>query len=310
MDNITENPFIISTENLTFAYNGQPVLNHLNLQVPGRSIFGFLGPNGAGKSTTIKALLGLLKVKPGMIHIFNKELNSHRLDILQRTGATIEVPSLYDHLSARKNVEITRRLRGNPAPMVDEVIETVGLTADSDRYVGQFSTGMKQRLSLALALLHKPDLLILDEPINGLDPEGIREMRNLLLRINQEQGCTIFLSSHILDEVEKICSHVAIIHLGKIIYQGETSGLKRKNGSGGVLTLTTSDNPKCLQIMSETHITSLLPGAVSVSYQSQEDIASIIRNLVDAGIGIYAAKPEDHRLEESFFELLKQGSEA
>lgn len=309
MDSNPYDKLIIETNGLTFAYNKTPVLQRVDLQVPAGSIFGFLGPNGAGKSTTIKTLLGLLKVNPGMAHIFGKELNNNRLEILRHIGSTIESPSLYEHLSARHNVEITQRLRGIAVSRIDEVIEIAGLTSDSDRLVRQFSTGMKQRLSLALALLGKPELLLLDEPINGLDPEGIREIRNLLVKLNREQGCTIFLSSHILDEVEKICSHVAVIHLGRIVYQGSTADLRQTEGTGGLLTLETSDNRRCLQLLPGANNGDSTGGQVSVNYKTRQDVADIIRKVVEAGIEIYSAKPEIHRLEESFFKLLKQGSE-
>jgi ABC-2 type transport system ATP-binding protein len=300
---------VIQTTDLSFAYRRPEILHQINLKVPRGSIFGFLGPNGAGKSTTIKTLLGLLKVKTGMIRLFGKELNNNRLEILQRIGTTIEIPSLYEHLSARRNVEISQRLRRVAPARIEEVLKIVGLIADANKTVRQFSTGMKQRLSLALALLGKPELLLLDEPINGLDPEGIREIRNLLVKLNREEGCTIFLSSHILDEVEKICTHVAVIDAGRIMYQGETEGIRQKNSSGNILILETSDNAKCAGLFSDRLAGHAEP-VISLFYQSKEDISMIIRKAVKAGIEIYSAKPESQRLEESFFRLLSEGGEA
>ena len=305
-DNYTPESPVIQTTDLTFAYTKPEVLHHINLNVPKGSIFGFLGPNGAGKSTTIKALLGLLKVKPGMINLFGKELNNNRLDILQRTGATIEIPSIYEHLSARRNLEITQRLRRLPESRIGEVLDIVGLSGDDIKLVRQFSTGMKQRLGLALALLGKPELLLLDEPINGLDPEGIREIRNLLVKLNHEEGCSIFLSSHILDEVEKICTHVAVIDAGKIIYQGETSGIRQKNSPGNVLLMETSDNPGCMKLFPD-RLAGKTESSISFHYQSREEISLIIRKTIEAGIEIYSARPESQRLEESFFQLLSGG---
>jgi len=302
-DNFSSQPMVIQTADLSFAYRKSDVLHKLNLNVPTGSIFGFLGPNGAGKSTTIKTLLGLMKVKPGMISLFGKELCNNQMEILQRTGATIETPSIYEHLSARRNLEITRRLRKVPSSRIDEVLEIVGLSSDENKLVRQFSTGMKQRLGLALALLGKPELLLLDEPINGLDPEGIREIRNLLLKLNREEGCSIFLSSHILDEVEKICTHVAVIDAGRIIYQGETSGIRQTNTTGNILQLETSDNNGCMRLFPD-RLAGQSETTISFHYQSKAEISMIIRQTVEAGIEIYSAKPELQRLEESFFQLL------
>lgn len=225
----SEIPMIIQTEDLRFSFNHHPVLNGFDLEVPRGSIFGFLGPNGAGKSTTIKVILGLLRVPSKMLTIFGMHHSGSSIEILAKIGAMVESPSLYDHLSARRNLEITRRLRKIPPSRIEEVLRIVNLGGDANRAVKQFSTGMKQRLSLAIALLDEPELLILDEPINGLDPSGIIEIRNLLTDLNRNQGCTIFLSSHILDEIEKICSHVAVINKGKLLYQGDTEGLLRQS---------------------------------------------------------------------------------
>lgn len=296
----------LQTNDLCFSFGKRAVLNNVNLAVPAGSIFGFLGPNGAGKSTTIKTLQGLLSVKPGMIHVFGKELNTNLLHILEHTGSTIESPSLYDHLSARKNLEITQRLRKLPASRIDEVLEIAGLYAEAGRPVRQFSTGMKQRLSLALALLGKPELLILDEPINGLDPEGIREIRNLLVKLNHEEGCTIFLSSHILDEVEKICDHVAVIHQGNIVYHGSTQAMRQKNLKEETLVLETSDNLKLAGLFPAGR-TIASGSTISIACDSKEAASQVIRIAVESGIDVYSARPELHRLEESFFDLLKEG---
>ncbi len=300
----------IRTTQLDYSYNRHPVLNSVELVVPAGSIFGFLGPNGAGKSTTIKALLGLLHVKPGTIFIFGKELNANRIDILKRTGATVESPSLYEHLSARRNIEITRQLRGISQSRTDEVLDIVGLYSDAQKPVKQFSTGMKQRLSLALALLGEPELLILDEPINGLDPEGIREIRNLLLKLNREKGCTIFLSSHILEEIEKVCSHVAVIHHGRILFQGNAASINPNAHTGGILLLDTSDVQRCRLLLSDSECADTQGNQLRIEYQNKQEAAAIIRKIIEAGIEIYSAIPETFSLEESFFELLRQDNKS
>jgi ABC-type multidrug transport system ATPase subunit len=303
-----DNSIIIQTRDLRFAYNHQAVINGVDLTVPVGSIFGFLGPNGAGKSTTIKVLLGLLQVQEGMVQLFGQELTRNKMKILSRTGAMVESPSLYDHLSAYRNLEITQRLSRLPSYRIREVLEIVSLTGDAHRPVKQFSTGMKQRLSLALALLGEPELLILDEPINGLDPSGIREIRNLLNLLNREQGCTIFLSSHILGEIEKICSHVAVINKGRILYQGDTSGLLKRYNQKDRLVLQTGNNLDAASILAGKG--AFVEGNfVSVPYRTKADIAEMIRLIAGAGIDIYSAERDHNDLESSFLEILQEGGE-
>jgi lantibiotic transport system ATP-binding protein len=297
---------IIHTHSLRFSYGPMEVLKSIDLQVPAGSIFGFLGPNGAGKSTTIKALLGLLQVQQGMVHLFGKELTGNRIEILSRIGAVVETPSLYDHLDSTRNLEITQRLRKLPYSRIKEVLEIVGLTNEANRPVKQFSTGMKQRLSLAIALLGEPKLLILDEPINGLDPSGIIEIRNLLSRLNREKNCTIFLSSHILDEIEKICTHVAVINKGQILYQGDTPGLLQRYNQQDRLLFETGDNQQASKILVGRG--AIVEGdSVSVPYKSKGEVAEMIRLLTDAGIDIYSVERDRNDLESSFLEILQEG---
>jgi ABC-2 type transport system ATP-binding protein len=297
---------VIEITDLRFGYNRHAVLDGISLKVPAGSMFGFLGPNDAGKSTTIKVILGLLQVSQGMVKLFGKELQQDRIGILGRTGAMVESPSLYDHLSARRNLEITRRLRNLPAARIAEVLEIVGLIKDADRAVKQFSTGMKQRLSLAVALLAKPELLILDEPINGLDPSGIIEIRNLLIKLNLEENCTIFLSSHILDEVEKMCSHVAVIDNGKILYQGQTVALLKQSGKENYLMIRCSKPEKALEILRDQAVETG-DDFIRLRVNSDTETAGIIKRLVQGNVDIYSAEHFHSDLESSFLELLKEG---
>jgi ABC-2 type transport system ATP-binding protein len=174
----------LTTSDLTHNFGPDPVLKNLNLHVPQGSIYGFLGPNGAGKTTTLRLVLGLLHTQRGSISIFGLPLESHRLDILRRVGSLIESPSLYDHLTAIENLAVWQKVFRPPITRIAEVLAVVGLSQTGRKRVSQFSLGMKQRLSLAVALLHGPDLLILDEPTNGLDPAGIVDMRALLMQLN------------------------------------------------------------------------------------------------------------------------------
>ncbi len=304
MNNTDE--IIIRTNSLSFSYGNQKVLKEINLRVPAGSIFGFLGPNGAGKSTTIKTLLGLLHTEAGMITIFGEELNSGKMNILGRTGAMVESPSLFEHLNAYKNLEYTALLRNLPFSTIHSLIDTVSLTKDAHRPVKQYSTGMKQRLSLAIALLPQPELLILDEPANGLDPNGIMEMRQLLTRINQEQSCTILLSSHILSEIEKLCSEVAIINNGTLAYQGSMQTLLGMATGKETVTIQ-SDNIEKAKVLLEGKFEAHLKGPnLSVNINSRSDAAYIIRTLVENGIAIYSFERESSGLEASFLQLLNE----
>jgi lantibiotic transport system ATP-binding protein len=300
---------IIQTHDLHFGYNHRPVLNGINLDIPAASIFGFLGPNGAGKSTTIKVILGLLQVPESMVTLFGKKIGKNRLEILSRIGAMVESPSMYDHLSAWRNLQITCRLRSLPMKRIDEVLEIVDLQSESNRPVRQFSTGMKQRLSLAIAMLGKPELLILDEPINGLDPSGIIDIRKLLSKLNQEQGCTIFLSSHILDEIEKICTHVAVINQGKLLYQGETPGLLQRYIQQERLIIHCNNARGALANLNKKD--AILEGnSVAIPVSSDQESASIIKQLVTNGFEIYSASRGHSDLEYSFLELLQEGGKS
>jgi ABC-type multidrug transport system ATPase subunit len=215
----------IETHGLTHRFRSDTVLRDLALAVPQGSIYGFLGPNGAGKTTTLKLLLGLLRRQQGSIQLFGLPLERNRVEILRRIGSSIESPSLYAHLTAWENLAIWRAAFGCSAERIPEVLRLTGLSDTGKKRAGQFSLGMKQRLGIAIALLHQPSLLILDEPTNGLDPHGIAEIRELLLRLNREQGTTIVISSHLLPEVERLITHAAILYRGELRFQGASSEL-------------------------------------------------------------------------------------
>jgi lantibiotic transport system ATP-binding protein len=216
--------FAIQTESLTRQFSGQYGVRDLELAVPGGAIYGFVGPNGAGKTTTIRLLLNLLKPTNGAIRIFGQSLCR---ESLARIGALVESPSLYAHLSGRQNLEVTRILLDAPRIRIDEVLERVGLRDAGDRLVREYSLGMRQRLGLALALINRPKLLILDEPSNGLDPAGILELRQTMKSLSENDSVAIFVSSHLLSEVELIATHVGVIHEGRMCFQGSLDALKQ-----------------------------------------------------------------------------------
>lgn len=219
---------VIETSGLTRRYGAKLSVDNLNLRVQQGSIFGFLGPNGAGKTTTIRMLLGLIRPTAGTIHIFNQELSKHRKAILRRTGALVESPSYYGHLSGYENLDVISRLLQVPAKRVDEVLAIVRLTSVAKQAVKGYSLGMKQRLGIAAALLGNPDLLILDEPTNGLDPAGIHEIRALIKEMPAQNGITVVVSSHLLSEIDQMATHVGIIDHGKLVFQDSIEKLRAR----------------------------------------------------------------------------------
>ena len=219
---------VIQTSGLSKRYKDKWAVDHLDLQVEQGDIYGFIGRNGAGKSTTLKLLCGLIRPTQGEATIFGKPIRDGV--VRRRVGALIEQPGLYPDQSGRENLLLYATLRGldSPERQVDEILETVGLSPKEKKPAKHYSMGMKQRLGVGLALLGGPDLLLLDEPINGLDPEGIREMREMLLRLNRERGLTILVSSHILGELSKIATRYGIIQEGRMAEQITAGELSQK----------------------------------------------------------------------------------
>ncbi|MBC7904966.1 MAG: ATP-binding cassette domain-containing protein [Gemmatimonadaceae bacterium] len=295
--------FEIETTGINYNYSGDVrTLDGINLQVEKGSVYGFLGPNGSGKTTTLSLLLGLLHVQEGNVEIFGKNIRHHRVDILRKVGALVEKPSLYGHLSARENLEIYRRIYYASKPKIDEVLGIVGLSETGSKSVRKFSLGMTQRLSIALALLPSPEVLILDEPTNGLDPTGIIELRQLIGKLNQEHGMTILVSSHILAEVEKMATHVGIIAAGKMLFQGTLKELFFLQKLQTKLQIRTSDNDAAMAFLSEYPLQKDADMLV-MPFVEQEEIAQINRLLVNRGLDVYLLRPTEHNLEQLFIDL-------
>ncbi|MDB5252280.1 MAG: transporter ATPase [Flaviaesturariibacter sp.] len=294
---------IVRTTGLTYHYSrGVQTLHNIDLRVERGSIYGFLGPNGSGKTTTLSLLLGLLGNQKGDIEIFGQHLHANREAILGRIGSLIESPSLYGHLTARENLEVYRSTYGVPASRVEEVLETVGLADTGKKVAKKFSLGMKQRLSIALALLPNPELLILDEPSNGLDPAGIIELRALVKKLNKEHGMTILISSHLLGEIEKMVSHVGIIYNGRMLFQGPLGDLHRFQKRGSRLFIRTSDNEAAYQLLHE-HEPEMTPAGMSVAYNDDTQVAAINRRLTDSQLDVYLLHPKETDLEQLFIDL-------
>ncbi|OLY93246.1 ABC-2 type transport system ATP-binding protein [Cnuella takakiae] len=297
---------IVQTQQLTHRFSGgQPVLQDVNLEVPEGSIYGFLGPNGAGKTTTLRLILGLLATQQGSVSILGRDLKEQRVAVLRQVGSLIEQPSLYAHLTAKENLEVYRGVYGVDKIRVTEVLHLVGLAATGSKKAKQFSLGMKQRLSIALALLHQPKLLILDEPTNGLDPNGIIETRELVQRLNREAGVTIIVSSHILAEVEKMATHMGIIHGGRLLFQGTLPQLQALKQKQAFVQLQTSNNEAALGVL-KGFAPERQNGHLLVPFTSQEDTAAINRLLVNQGIDVYQLNARTSDLEQLFLDLTSQ----
>ena len=215
------NDLILKTENLTKRYGKRLAVDHINLEVFRGDVFGFLGPNGAGKSTTIRMLLSLIEPTDGTVYLFGSNVRKDR-EVLGRVGGLVERPDFYNYLSGKRNLEIVGALYGKvDGKRILEVLDLVGLQGRENDRVKSYSHGMKQRLGIAQALLVEPEFLILDEPTNGLDPQGMKEIRELIHALANEKGMTIFLSSHLLHEVEQVATRMAIIHKGELVTQGK-----------------------------------------------------------------------------------------
>jgi len=295
----------LETIDLCHHYRNQPILDHVSVQVPEGSIYGFLGPNGAGKTTTLRLVLGLLRKQKGSIRLFGLPLDAHRIDILRRVGSLIESPSSYDHLTAAENLRVLNAVHRFPDRRICEVLELVGLGDTGTKKAREFSLGMKQRLGLAAALLASPSMLILDEPTNGLDPNGILEMRRLLIRLNREHGVTIVVSSHLLAEVEKLATHLGIIHHGRLVFQGPLEALRNGQHRAQSIRIGTNDPMGALPLVSQLVPEARIAGdLIIVPAQANDRLSQINRLLVEHRIDVHALHPVSQDLESIFMSMV------
>lgn len=296
---------IIETDGLTREFGDQLAVNDIDLRVPVGSVYGFLGPNGAGKTTTIRLLLGLIHPTAGKISLLSSNLHEDR-HLLSRVGAMVEGPSLYPNLTGYENLEVTRLLLGISKTSIDEVLHIVQLSSAAHKLVSGYSLGMKQRLGIALALLSKPDLLVLDEPTNGLDPSGIREIRNLLSDFPNRYGITVFLSSHMLSEVEQIATHIGIIHQGKLIFQNTLGTLQEKRRERirvGVLSPESAINILKNSGYGVQHGEN---GFLYIDSQGRDQSANINQLLVQENQVVFHLDIEKPALEDIFLDLTEE----
>lgn len=290
---------ILEINNLQKSYNKKKVLDIDYLEIAQGSIYGLIGKNGAGKSTLMKLILGLVRKDGGEIRVFGQEVGpKNQKDLNKNLGALIENPSFYDHLSGYENLEIICSLKGINKAEISKTLDLVGLYNVGKKKARDYSLGMKQRLGIAIALIGNPKLLILDEPINGLDPQGIEEMRNLFKNIVKNTSTSILISSHILDEIEKISTHIGILKAGKLTYNGSLEEYRRLHPP--FISLQTSDNQKTLALldMGQTRIDGkkIILGKVS-----NKEISEIV-NFLHGKVDIYRIEEEKESLEKLFIE--------
>jgi len=294
---------LIETEGLTRRFGRLSAVENLDLSVPQGSVYGFLGPNGAGKTTTIRMLLGLIRPTAGRVRLFGSPLQGNETAVLAMTGSLVETPAIYPHLTGRENLEVIRRLRTGTTAQVSHALAMVGLDGAADRRAGAYSLGMIQRLGLAAALMTLPQLLILDEPTNGLDPAGIHEVRELIRLLPREYGMTVFVSSHLLGEVEQTATHIGIIQSGRLIFQGTPDGLRQHYQDHVTLKV---DQPEAAQQalrLAGWQVAHNGNHTLRVVANGEADASLLASQLVGNGYSVYRVALEQPSLEDIFLQL-------
>ncbi len=294
---------MIELHNVTKKFAGRTAVDDLSFRVPRGEIFGLLGHNGAGKSTAIGMMLGQVWPTSGEIKICGHDVAANRREALMRVGAIFESPAFYDYLSGWRNLEILSTYSApTPAARIREVIEWVGLTGREQSKVRTYSHGMRSRLALAQALLPGPELLILDEPSDGLDPEGIHEMRQTIIRLQHELGLTILLSSHLLNEVEQLCTRIAVLQQGKKVFEGNVADVKAARGK---VALKTSDFAGATRLLRERGLITASAGDRYITLAAGRTTAEIAQALITAGMALEGIWQHEQTVEDFYLNLIK-----
>ncbi|EPY2291356.1 ABC transporter ATP-binding protein [Clostridium sporogenes] len=303
---------ILQTYNLTRKYGTTAVVDNINMNIKKGEIYGFLGRNGAGKTTTLRMIMGLISPTKGEYELFGKKMGDR--EVFGRIGAIIETPGFYPNLTARENLDIHRRLMGIPnKEYVDEALQIVGLTNYDikKKKVKKYSLGMKQRLGVARALLHKPELLILDEPTNGLDPVGIKEMRETLLDLNKKKEITILVSSHILGEIQQLAAKIGIIHNGKLLEEIDYKSFEKKNRH--YINLRVNNDKKAITILEKSmnirDYEVIEPNKIRI-YEMLDKSNDVAKKMISEGIDVYEVNVMNDTLEDYFVRLTGGGQGA
>lgn len=296
---------ILETNGLTKKFGKRSAVENVDLRLGKGEIYGFLGPNGAGKTTTIRMLLGLARPTGGSIQIFGRDLKKEKLQILRKVGSLVEYPSYYGHLTAIENLEALRRILEVPKSRIDEVLAIVRLSKEAKRPVKGFSLGMKQRLGIAAALLANPELLILDEPTNGLDPSGILEIRELIKSMPAQHGMTILVSSHLLSEIDQMATQVGIISKGSMIFQDSIHVLRQKANSQ--IAITVNETEKAWRALLANGIQAEKEREHLLLDGTDTQVAAAVETLVRHDVSVYRVQEQRKTLEDIFLELTGEG---
>ncbi len=302
---------IIEAQGLVKAYGSFKAVDDLSFALKEGSVMGFLGPNGAGKSTTLRMLVDLIRPVSGKLRLFGLDYHRHRGRILSRIGCLIEKPDFYKYLGALQNLELLGRASGirQPRAKAMEMLEFVGLSGRDKDAVSSFSHGMRQRLGLAQCLMHDPDLIILDEPGTGLDPQGIVDMREMILKLNREQGKTILLSSHHLPEVEAVATHLVLMNRGRCLVQGSASDLlSQQNRQIRLEVGQVKEAMECVSSLLSRDQYRLGEGGVLHLSLSRDKLPALIKTLVERGIAVYAVESRQ-QLEDFYMQILHQNNQ-
>lgn len=299
--------YIMETVGLRKSYKGNVVVNDVNIHVPKGAIYGFVGPNGAGKSTVMKMILNLIQPEAGEVQLFGEKVTDQSYEVFKRVGSIIENPYFYEKMTARQNLELHCDYMGFPnKERIDEVLQMVDLQNVEGKQIRHYSLGMKQRLAIARAILAKPEFLILDEPINALDPEGIREMRNLFQRLNQEDETTIFISSHILSEVDLIADTIGIIQHGNLLAELPIEEIHKHQTE--YISLQVDDVAHAATLLEQMDITnfSVLDQEFIRIYDTNISGKVLSKALIESGVGLESLGRKQDTLEDYFFQLTEE----
>ncbi len=301
---------MIEARGLTKRFGERTAVDHVDLDVPAGSCFGFLGPNGAGKTTLIRLLLGLARADEGRVLIGGVDVAADPRSALRRVGAIVEEPRFHAHMTGVENLVVhAALLDGDPRERIPEMLDRVGLRGRGDDKVSNYSMGMRQRLGVARALLGEPELLVLDEPTNGLDAEGMAEFRTLIRGLVEDDGRTVFLSSHLLDEMEKLCDEVAIVEQGRVVEQSSVSAFI--SGGGLALVLDVDDPGRARELLAhpDIRISDLEGGRLRLDgVGEREQAIAITRRLVEGGVGVAEIRRHVQTLEERYLESTRQAA--
>lgn len=297
---------VLELKNVSKSFGKRKIIDNISLKVNSGEIFGFLGPNGSGKTTTIKMILRLIDSDDGEIKVNGLDNRKQFEQAMECIGAIVENPDMYKYMSGIDNLKLHARIRNIDEKRINEVLEMVGLKDRAKDKVGKYSLGMKQRLGLALTLLHNPKVLILDEPTNGLDPAGIKQLRDILKKISHEENVAVFVSSHILTEMQQMCDRVAVLDNGKIVKIEQITNSKEEKIE--TIELRIKDKTKAIKILKEKFEVDakVEKNNLLVTIQT-ERVPEVVKELAIEDVGVKAVIPREHNLEEIFFDATEGG---